>query len=35
MGYRDGDEPSPKLKEAVLPDYFIVDYVRVFDEVKD
>lgn len=35
MGYRDGDEPSLELKEAVLPDYFIVDYVRVFDEVKD
>jgi beta-glucanase (GH16 family) len=34
MGYRSGDQPSPLLKEAQLPDYFIVDYVRVFDEVK-
>ncbi len=33
MGYRDGDNPDPMLNEAVLPDYFIVDYVRVFDEV--
>ncbi len=22
------------MKKAVLPDYFTVDYVRVFDEVK-
>jgi beta-glucanase (GH16 family) len=34
MGYRDGDSPSEELKKAILPDYFIVDYVRVFDEVK-
>ncbi len=34
MGYREGDSPDPLLLEAVLPDYFIVDYVRVFDEVK-
>lgn len=35
MGYRAGNSPDPKLKEAVLPDYFIVDYVRVFDEIKE
>ncbi|MDD3927899.1 MAG: glycoside hydrolase family 16 protein, partial [bacterium] len=34
MGYRDGDSPSAELKKAVLPDYFIVDYVRVFDEIE-
>jgi len=33
MGYREGG-PSPLLKSIILPDYFIVDYVRVFDEVK-
>lgn len=33
MGYRKGDSPSAELKKAVLPDYFIVDYVRVFDEI--
>jgi len=32
MGYRKGT-PSPLLKKEHLPDYFIVDYVRVFDEV--
>jgi L-ascorbate metabolism protein UlaG (beta-lactamase superfamily) len=32
MGYRNGDTPDPKLLQAVLPDAFIVDYVRVFDE---
>ncbi|MBI4978708.1 MAG: glycoside hydrolase family 16 protein [Spirochaetes bacterium] len=32
-GYRNGDTPSERLKTAVLPDYFIVDYVRVFDTV--
>ena len=26
--------PDPALKKAVLPDAFIVDYVRVYDEVK-
>jgi beta-glucanase (GH16 family) len=31
-GYRKGG-PDPELKQAVAPDYFIVDYVRVFDEV--
>ena len=34
MGYRKGDQPDEELKKAVLPDYFIVDYVRVFDEVE-
>lgn len=35
-GYRNGarDQPSARLKTAVLPDAFIVDYVRVFDEVE-
>ncbi len=33
MGYRNGDSASEELKKAVLPDYFIVDYVRVFDEI--
>ena len=33
-GYREGNNPSEELKKAVLPDYFIVDYVRVFDEIK-
>ena len=35
MGYRYSDQPHEKLKKAVLPDYFIVDYVRVYDEVKE
>ena len=35
MGYRNSDQPDEKLKKAVLPDYFIVDYVRVYDEVKE
>jgi len=30
-GYRHGG-PAPELKQAKLPDYFVVDYVRVFDE---
>lgn len=34
MGYRNSDQPDEELKKAVLPDYFVVDYVRVFDEVK-
>jgi hypothetical protein len=25
--------PAPILKEAVLPDYFEVDHVRVFDQI--
>ncbi|MDR3710774.1 MAG: family 16 glycosylhydrolase [Capsulimonadaceae bacterium] len=33
-GYRDGDTPAPILAKAVLPDAFVVDYVRVFDELK-
>jgi hypothetical protein len=32
-GYR-YDGPAPDLKKAVLPDHFIVDYVRVFDEIE-
>ncbi|HAZ03396.1 MAG: hypothetical protein A2W90_00055 [Bacteroidetes bacterium GWF2_42_66] len=32
-GYREGG-PSPELQKDQLPDYFIVDYVRVFDEIK-
>lgn len=31
-GYREGS-PAPILKKAKLPDNFIVDYVRVYDEV--
>ncbi|MCQ2379336.1 MAG: glycoside hydrolase family 16 protein [Victivallaceae bacterium] len=31
-GYRGGDKPSPLLDKAVLPDYFEVDHVRVFDD---
>ena len=31
IGYRSG-EASPLLKKAELPDYFVVDYVRVYDE---
>ena len=34
MCYRSSDQPDEILKKAVLPDAFIVDYVRVFDEVK-
>jgi beta-glucanase (GH16 family) len=33
-GYREGNQPADELKNAVLPDAFVVDYVRVFDEVK-
>ena len=35
-GYRQGnrDKPAETLKKAVLPDAFIVDYVRVYDEAK-
>lgn len=32
-GYRNGSA-SPILKNVKLPDYFIVDYVRVFDEIE-
>ena len=34
LGYRAGNKPHKDLRKAVLPDYFTVDYVRVFDEVK-
>ena len=34
QGYRQGDQPREDLTKAVLPDAFIIDYVRVFDEVK-
>ena len=34
MGYRHGDSPWKELKKAILPDYFIVDYVRVFDQIE-
>ncbi len=36
MGYRNGkrDQPSPELKKTMLPDAFVVDYVRVYDEVE-
>lgn len=34
FGYRTGNMPDPSLKKAILPDYFIIDYVRVFDEIK-
>ncbi len=35
MGYRRGnrDQPSDAVRDAVLPDAFIVDYVRVYDEI--
>ncbi len=33
LGYRNGDTPHPDLKNAVLPDAFVVDYVRVYNEV--
>ncbi len=33
MGYRTTGQPAPELKKARLPDYFVVDYVRVFDRV--
>ncbi len=33
-GYRDGDTPAEELKQAILPDCFTVDYVRVYDEVE-
>ena len=32
-GYRKGG-PAPELLDAELPDYFVVDYIRVFDEVE-
>ncbi len=33
-GYRKGG-PAPELKNAVLPDYFVVDYVRVYDDITE
>lgn len=33
-GYREG-APAAAIKKAILPDYFIVDYVRVFDGVEN
>ncbi|MDR2202006.1 MAG: glycoside hydrolase family 16 protein [Clostridiales bacterium] len=35
QGYRVGnlDKPSDELKQTVLPDEFVVDYVRVFDKI--
>ena len=37
QGYRGGtrDQPSEELKETVLPDAFIVDFVRVYDGVVE
>jgi len=32
-GYRNG-APASILRKANLPDYFVVDYVRVYDEVN-
>ena len=35
MGYRNNPPvPDPALDRMVLPEYFEVDYVRVFDAVK-
>lgn len=33
MGYRQG-KPDPRLREITFPEYFEVDYVRVFDEIQ-
>ncbi len=33
MGYRNGDQPSEELAAVTADDAFVVDYVRVFDEV--
>ncbi len=33
-GYRAGNQPAEILKKAVLPDYFIVDYIRVYDQMQ-
>ncbi len=32
-GYRKDNKPCQELSEAVLPDFFTVDFVRVFDEI--
>jgi len=36
MGYRNGtrDQPSDLLKKSAMPDAFVVDFVRVYDEVE-
>ena len=34
-GSRVWGKPAPELFKAVLPDYFEVDFVRVYDEVPD
>lgn len=34
MGYRKGDQPAPELKRAQLPDAFVVDFVRVYDQIS-
>ncbi|MBN2642961.1 MAG: glycoside hydrolase family 16 protein, partial [Victivallales bacterium] len=34
-GYRRGNQPSDRLRTAVLPDCLTVDYVRVYDEIKN
>lgn len=33
QNFRIVDEPCEELKQANLPDAFIIDYIRVFDEV--
>lgn len=32
-GYRDSDAPREDLAGVHVPDSFVVDYVRVFDEI--
>ncbi len=34
QGYRSGDKPREDLAKVKTPDYFVVDYVRVFDEIE-
>ena len=34
-GSKKWGKPDPALFKAVLPDFFEVDFVRVYDEVKD
>ena len=33
-GRREWGKPAPELFDAVLPDFFEVDFVRVYDEVS-
>ncbi len=33
-GYRNGDNSAKELTKACVPDAFVVDYVRVYDEAK-